>query len=160
MKNKNELFHSELGEIVQDDMNNKFFQYMKGKEIDPMFTDNPAEKILLATQRERVGTSASIISEILYFRLNVTAYNNDRTFNGQGWSLSSVGAGKFSGRLYSDDLIMLYLKAHKFWFYEFLTLIFFTFYDSNSKYLGTFRGNVFRQLMVLVLVQVFFISSN
>ncbi|OTA19731.1 hypothetical protein Xbed_02039 [Xenorhabdus beddingii] len=141
MKVQNSSIDSELINVFKNDINSKFFRDMKGKKIDPVLLDGPAEKILLTTQKEKVDASVTMISEVIYFRLNVTAESTGRTFNGQGWSLSSVGAGRFSGGLYSDDLTLLYIKAHKFWFYEFLTLIFVTFYDKESQYLGTFRGN-------------------
>ncbi|AOM42348.1 VapA/VapB family virulence-associated protein [Xenorhabdus hominickii] len=141
MKNQNNKDYSELNNHIKDNFNNRFFQDMKGRIIDPVLLKDPAEIILFATQEERVDASASIISEIIYFRLNVTIIDKDRTFNGRGWCLSSVGAGGFSGGVYSDDLTMLYLKAHNFWFYEAFTLIVISFYDNNSNYLGKFKGN-------------------
>ncbi|PHM36894.1 hypothetical protein Xmau_04041 [Xenorhabdus mauleonii] len=141
MMKVNNIDHSVLNNYIKDDLNKRFFQDMRGREIDPVLIANPAEKILISTQEEKADAFASMISEIIYFRLNVTVENSDRTFNGQGWSLNSIGVGGFTGGIYSDDLTFLYMKAHSFWFYEVLTLIFIAFYDDESTYLGTFRGS-------------------
>ncbi|KMJ46756.1 VapA/VapB family virulence-associated protein [Xenorhabdus khoisanae] len=141
MKDKTGVIDFELIEIIKEDINSKFHQDMKGVEIDPLFINDPAERIFLTIQSKGIEASASIISEGIYFRLNVTVDAGSKIFKGQGWSLiSRISGGKFSGSLYSGDLAMLYVKAHKFWFYEFLTLVFVTFYDNELKYLGVFKG--------------------